>query len=66
MTLKPCPFCGSDEELEHDVGAICCRCGAQGPFADAEVDAQLAWNTRFDFSAPDPDAIAAREQDGQP
>lgn len=58
--LKPCPFCGNDDDLDVSRGtedregyptAICCaECGALGPwvYCDHEntLDAAVAWNNR--------------------
>lgn len=48
--LVPCPWCnGSRKETNNSkVGywVFCIECGADGPTADNEYEARLAWNTR--------------------
>ena len=64
--LKPCPFCGSDHVLAHNMyepgqwWVDCLQCGAQGPSAvytseplsRPEVDRREAWNTRAERVCP--------------
>jgi Lar family restriction alleviation protein len=53
-TLKPCPFCGSEETALSEPPVpwlvICEECGAEGPYADKRKGAVGAWNTRADSS----------------
>ena len=55
-TLKPCPFCGSDDLLidGHSSGASieCQECLAEGPFGDSHDGARELWNRR---PSPTPD-----------
>lgn len=47
--LKPCPFCGSDQDVywSDAVSYIACgRCGALGPDGDDEAEIARLWNTR--------------------
>ena len=53
--LKPCPFCGNEKGLElsavsihgpPDRSIICYKCGANGPTALTDIDAQNTWNKR--------------------
>lgn len=61
MKLKPCPFCGNDDELmitnDADAGILrpddklfyyvmCVTCGGYGPKEFDEAPAAKAWNTR--------------------
>jgi Lar family restriction alleviation protein len=62
-TLLPCPFCGANAAVEVDADdfdvarALCCKCGATGPWislsehnntAACRTAAATAWNTRLD------------------
>ena len=48
--LKPCPFCGSRQDLENYTGFVKCgKCGAEGPVGKSN------WNDR----AGDSEALAA-------
>lgn len=49
--LRPCPFCGGDDELALSEPplpwfVICGACGVEGPYADKRKHAIAAWNTR--------------------
>jgi Lar family restriction alleviation protein len=48
--LKPCPFCGEDEQQENDneegMSVRCGFCGALGPWADTRTNAEKEWNWR--------------------
>lgn len=53
-TIKPCPFCGS-EDVTIDyvmtptgrcINVLCCDCTACGPMVGAEPEAIAAWNQR--------------------
>ena len=54
MTLKPCPFCGSEDVKEvytfytifrHSV--YCKNCYTEGPAKPTEAEAVEAWNNRI-------------------
>jgi len=47
-TLKPCPFCGSVEDLTYmdDHCVDCLNCGASGPMADGQRSTAEEWNNR--------------------
>lgn len=55
-TLKPCPFCGGEAELqveELDINSLlgcvmCMECYATGAEKDNWSDAITSWNTRAD------------------
>ena len=53
--LKPCPFCGSDENLEVQDGPypfiLCKPCGAYGPSGEDVADAYRRWNRRAEVKA---------------
>ena len=55
--LKPCPFCGSKYAYTHSyirsVSKICSVCGAIGPVAANEVDAERLWNRRAEVKGDD-------------
>ena len=48
--LKPCPFCGSNGAILHEVTdhnhMIMCDCGASGALAESKKEAIEAWNRR--------------------
>ena len=55
---KSCPFCGECEyeesclsllEEENGMFRIHCHCGAEGPWADNEIEAICEWNHRRDI-----------------
>ena len=51
MTLKRCPFCGSDDvktRARPHVG-VCLTCGARGPKAWGPMGAGESWNRRPDL-----------------
>lgn len=53
ITLKPCPFCGSESVIDSEqVNGICyvyCNsCGAYGPDCNDKGDAVRLWNERND------------------
>lgn len=51
QTIKPCPFCGS-EDIHYDEnlnGFKCNDCSGSGPWAGDEMKAAELWNTRFNF-----------------
>ena len=48
---RPCPFCGGDQTTPGHIGHYikpwvveCWDCNAQGPHAETEREAILAWN----------------------
>jgi len=56
---EKCPFCGNKHEEEFAFGSehkhgtilerwrfVMCSCGAQGPFAETDVEAIREWNRR--------------------
>ena len=51
QTLKPCPFCGNEDVLEHGDSDFwwigCGQCHAEGPTGKLD-DAIAAWNHRTD------------------
>lgn len=54
-TLKPCPFCSSDQigDIEVDQGrwAVCCsRCGTIGPHCRSPELATARWNSPIERS----------------
>ena len=57
-TLKPCPFCGGEAELqveELDINSllgcvVCMECYATGAEKDNWSDAITSWNTRADIA----------------
>ena len=58
-TLKPCPFCGADDELDICGGYerfVICDCGAEAPCGASDADAIAAWNRRAE---PTPEALEA-------
>ena len=50
--LKPCPFCGSKYVYTHHyimvISKICPMCGATGPSAKTEDEAEELWNRRVE------------------
>ena len=51
--LKPCPFCGSKDDLlindeDYEVFVFCWSCEARGPEMFSKNDAIEAWNRRAD------------------
>jgi hypothetical protein len=49
--LKPCPFCGSDEQQRNGHYVECCNCHASGPDLYPTPDDEKVkdyWNTRHD------------------
>jgi Lar family restriction alleviation protein len=59
MKLKPCPFCGDDQQPRLDdrgeAANIECPCGAMGPTGyglDSHEKAIKAWNKRSDTDDP--------------
>jgi hypothetical protein len=53
VKLLPCPFCGAEGENGHTAvwWVSCVECGADGPTADTEGEAAVAWNTRGERKA---------------
>jgi Lar family restriction alleviation protein len=51
-TLKPCPFCGKEEQEDHetDEGHVvrCGWCGALGPWSGMLGEAIDLWNDRME------------------
>lgn len=51
--LKPCPFCGCEDELDYSSNeseqhhVICMKCGAEGGSARGQYNAALYWNMRY-------------------
>lgn len=52
MARKPCPWCLTDKLalISSPQARLymvrCVKCGAQGPFAGDQLEAELKWNTR--------------------
>ncbi len=71
--LKPCAFCGNAKSVRQSNGEtsfwrVCAlvTCGAEGPFAYTEADADAAWNRRAPGYREGAEAMreaAAREAD---
>ena len=55
-TMKPCPFCGEQDDLDASfalssdgaMNAGCMTCGSSGPIASSEKEAVTRWNHRKD------------------
>jgi hypothetical protein len=52
VRLRVCPFCRKyprsiDRAIDGDQYAVCCWCGACGPFHHSKIVAAKAWNSRL-------------------
>lgn len=73
--LKPCPFCGAEQEMEgvhcairsltggqQPPFAVICSCKAQGARAETVAGAVALWNARTSSAAPSPPRHTGEER----